>query len=66
MGVQIRLGKGTYEGTMLVFSCMLPSTLRSGPDDQRCIGRLQKQMSVTLNFPNEKSPLAVQPVVKIL
>jgi len=32
----------------------------SGP-----IGRLQKQSSVTLNFPNEKFP-AMRPLVKIL
>jgi len=30
------------------------------------IGQPQKQLSVPLNFPNEKSPPAMQPVNKIL
>lgn len=47
------------------FSCTPPCTIPSGPDvgiprmllTNISIGRLQKQSSVTLNFPNEKAPL---------
>ena len=61
--------RGTFEGMTSGFSRMLPSTISSGPDvgislcavDQRFklpIGQSQKQSSVLLNFPNEKSPAA--------
>jgi len=50
-------------GTMSGFSCMLPSTvpveLMSGFPRMSMVGRLQKQLSVTSNFPNEKSPFDV-------
>ena len=70
-------GRGTFAGMTSGFFRMMPSTISSGPDvgislcavDQRFklpIGQSQKQSSVILNFPNEESPAAMRPLVKIL
>jgi len=43
------MGRATFEGMTAGFSHMLSTSIP--------IGQSQKQSSVTLNFPNEKSPL---------